>query len=119
MFQGTGSKPPGEKGRQRARRLAASLDPFKIPCLSSARNAYSEQDGWNLQVPGPRAGLKVLYAERSVSSASDLRFFVPVLFTVIVKARLLPECIQRLPGLSHVFHGAARLRIDDEARAFL
>ena len=44
--------------------------PFKIPCLPSAWNAYSEQLGLNLQVPGPRAGLNVLYAERSVLSAS-------------------------------------------------
>ncbi len=44
--------------------------PFKIPCLPSASNAYSEQDGVKRQVPGPRAGLNVLYAERSVLSAS-------------------------------------------------
>ena len=57
--------------------------PFKIPCLPSAWNAYSEHEGWNLQVPGPRAGLKVLYAERSVLSASAGRFFKTVLSTVI------------------------------------
>jgi len=70
-------------------------------------------------VPGPRAGLKVLYAERSEISASDLRFLDPVLFTVIVKARFLPERIQLLAGLCQVTHGAARFGVDDKARAFL
>ncbi len=117
-------------------------------------------------MPGPRAGLKVLYAERNVRSASDLRFpgrkvsaetfpahsagalraaytladrarialgpqpavagnpasgirDNPVLFTVIIEARLLPERVQLLAGLCQVLHGAARFGIDDKARTFL
>ena len=80
---------------------------------------YSEHVGWNLQVPGPSTGRMVLYAERSVMSASDLRFLVPVLFAVIVKARPAPEGIQRFAGLGQVIHGAARFRVNDKARAFL
>src|SRR6201987_540594 len=51
----TGSKPPWLQGLQRSRRQPARRLPRTRPWRRSAWTAYSEQDGWYLQVVGKSA----------------------------------------------------------------
>ena len=60
MDSGTGSIPPGAKGRQRSSRLSASHEPRITPWRSTASHAYAEQVGWNLQQEASKGEIAIL-----------------------------------------------------------
>ena len=52
----------------------AKNPPLKIPYLSIARNAYSEQVGWNLQL-GPNRGLRYFWYNFIIFKINNFMFY--------------------------------------------